>query len=224
MHLVNTDVAGMRLSYTSGYLEDAVGAKNAKNPIALFDEWLTDAKKTEHEANAMTISTAGKDARPNARIVLLKAFDQRGFVFYTNYNSRKSQNLIENPWASITFYWKERQVRIEGSVTKTSAEESDAYFASRPRGSQIGAWVSNLQSSKVESRAVLESREAEIEKQFEGVDPVPRPDFWGGWRVSCDRIEFWQGRPGRIHDRIVFEKKVDANVSDGEWDVARLMP
>ncbi|KAI9338498.1 Pyridoxine/pyridoxamine 5'-phosphate oxidase [Obelidium mucronatum] len=218
MELVNRDLADMRLSYVSNTLDDATGTLHSSDPMALFDTWLSDAKKSEHEANAMCVSTTGRDMRPNARIVLLKSFDHRGFVFYTNYNSRKSTNLSENPFASITFYWKERQVRIEGKASKTTAEESDAYFSTRPRVSQIGAWVSNNQSSKVESRAVLEAREKEIEKQFEGTATIPRPEFWGGWRIACERIEFWQGRVGRIHDRLVFDK------TESGWDVSRLMP
>ncbi|KAJ3031284.1 UNVERIFIED_CONTAM: hypothetical protein HDU68_005340 [Siphonaria sp. JEL0065] len=219
MQLVNSDIADMRLSYASSTLDDA--AKHAANPLLLFDEWLTAAKVSEHEANAMCVGTAGLDGRPSARIVLLKAFDERGFVFYTNYNSRKSRNLTENQWASITFYWKERQVRIEGRAERTSAEESDAYFATRPRVSQIGAWVSNNQSSKVESRALLETREKELERQFEASESIPRPEFWGGWRISCDQIEFWQGRVGRIHDRILFERSADSTTG---WASSRLSP
>ncbi|KAJ3073569.1 hypothetical protein HDU98_001236 [Podochytrium sp. JEL0797] len=224
--LKNGNLADMRLSYTSHTLEDAIGAANNANPLALFDAWLSDAKKTEKEANAMNVATVGKDMKPNSRVILLKAFDERGFVFFTNYNSRKSLNLIENPNAALTFWWQERQVRIEGGVTKTSAEESDAYFATRPRSSQIGAWVSNFQSSKIASSAVLEARYSEMEKKFEGIEQVPRPEYWGGWRVECDKIEFWQGRVGRIHDRILFEKKDSSSVVDGEgmWDFSRLMP
>ncbi|KAI8609356.1 hypothetical protein BC830DRAFT_1150965 [Chytriomyces sp. MP71] len=234
MNLINTDLANLRLSYTSGTLDE--GAVAGTTPFTLFDAWLTAAKTTEREANAMTIATADANGRPSARIVLLKAFDERGFVFYTNYNSRKSEQLAQNPYASLTFYWGERQVRIEGSVVKVSDEESDAYFATRPRGSQIGAWVSYDQSSAVASRAVLEEREKQVEEKFEGVEKVDRPPFWGGWRIQPTYVEFWQGREGRLHDRIVFQRSDEpavagSVVSSGkdrvrscEWTTCRLMP
>jgi pyridoxamine 5'-phosphate oxidase len=157
--------------------------------------------------------------RPSARIVLIKAVDERGFVFFTNYESRKGRELSANPYASLLFHWieLERQVRIEGRVVKTSAADSDAYFASRPLGSRIGAWASN-QSQVIESRSQLEVREREISLQY-GDNP-PRPPHWGGYRLVPDAIEFWQGRPSRLHDRLLYTRAQEG----GNWQIARLSP
>ncbi len=166
----------------------------------------------------MHLATVGADGRPSGRIVLVKGIDERGFSFYTNYDSRKGIDLQTRPFASLTFFYPEleRQIRVEGTIVKVSVEESDAYFQSRPRGSQIGAWVS-AQSAVVENRAALERRQQELERQF-AEQPVPRPPHWGGFRVVPDRIEFWQGRPSRLHDRILYRK------AENEWIIERLAP
>ena len=166
----------------------------------------------------MTLATATKDALPATRVVLLKSFDDRGFVFYTNYQSRKGKELDENPRACLLFYWSKvwRQVRIEGAVEKVSDEESEVYFHTRPLGSRIGAWASN-QSDVVESRETLDSRFAEFQKRF-GED-VPRPPHWGGYRVKPDTIEFWQGQENRLHDRLSYRLQ-----AEGMWLIERLGP
>ena len=189
------------------------------DPIARFEQALAIALRTEpFDATAMTLATAGSDGRPSARVVLLKETDARGFVFYTNRNSRKGQALAAHAYAALTFHWPklEQQVRIEGKVEHVSDEESDAYFATRPRGSQLGAWAS-AQSTEIASREELEAKLAAIEERFAGQD-VPRPPHWGGYRVIPDRIEFWQGRPSRLHDRELYVR--DANA----WRVSRLSP
>jgi pyridoxamine 5'-phosphate oxidase len=171
------------------------------------------------DLNAMTLATADKQGRPSARVVLLKALDQRGFVFYTNYNSRKGRELAENPEAALTFYWPhlERQVCVAGTVSRVSPEESDAYFKSRPRGSQIAAWASD-QSAVLENREGLQRRWDSIENQFQGKD-VPRPPHWGGYVLSPSRLEFWQGRPSRLHDRFCYTRQ-----PGGGWTLERLSP
>ena len=189
------------------------------NPIDQFRRWF-EAALSAHlpEPNAMHISTITAEGRPDGRIVLLKDVSDQGFTFYTNYESNKGQQLINHPFAALTFFYPEleRQIRIEGQVEKVSADESDAYFASRPRGSQIGAWVSH-QSSIIDNRDVLETRQRELETQF-AEKPIPRPPHWGGFRVMPDSLEFWQGRPSRLHDRIRYRKK------GAEWVIDRLSP
>ena len=187
-------------------------------PLALFERWIAEAWKGEPNAHAMTLATATPEGRPSARLVLLKGLDPRGFVFYTNLESRKSHELYENPYAALCFLWKSlnRQVRIEGPVEQVAGEEADAYFASRPRDSQLGAWASD-QSRRLESRALLERRVEEFSRRFAG-DRVPRPAYWSGFRVVPQRVEFWQERPFRLHDRLVF-------IREGEgWRRGRLFP
>jgi pyridoxamine 5'-phosphate oxidase len=189
------------------------------DPIEQFDVWMREALRAEcPEPTAMTLATVAADGRPSARVVLLKGFDAGGFVFYTNYRSRKADELAANGWASLVFLWKEleRQVRIEGKVEKVSAVESDAYFATRPLGSRHGAWASP-QSAEIPSREWLEARWHEAE-QTHGEHP-PRPPQWGGYRVNPVAIEFWQGRRSRLHDRIVYRRE-----PDGQWRIARLAP
>ena len=166
----------------------------------------------------MTLATATADGRPTARIVLLKSFDERGFVFFTNYHSRKGDELSDNPRACLLFYWPQvwRQVRIEGAVEKVTADESDAYFSSRPLGSRIGAWASN-QSEVVKSREDLEQQFAELSARYG--DQVPRPPHWGGYRVKPAMIEFWQGRDNRLHDRLRYSLQIN-----GSWLIERLAP
>lgn len=191
------------------------------DPIPQFERWLEEALRAEvPEPNAMTLSTATANGIPSARIVLLKGLDKGGFLFYTNYQSQKGRELSENPYAALTFLWHElqRQVRVEGRVERLSPEASTEYFQSRPKSSQIGAWVSP-QSQPIESREVLEKREQELWEKYEDAEQLPRPDHWGGFRVLPQRIEFWQGRPSRLHDRIFFERD-----TSGEWRKSRLAP
>jgi pyridoxamine 5'-phosphate oxidase len=187
-------------------------------PLAPFARWFADALASEPDANAMILATATREAAPSARSVLLKGFDARGFVFYTNLESRKSAELAGNPRGALCFLWKSlrRQVRIEGTVEPVSAPEADAYFESRPRESRIGAWASD-QSRQLESRAVLERRVEDATRRF-GDGEVPRPAFWSGFRVAPRRVEFWQERPSRLHDRWLFVREGDA------WRRSRLYP
>jgi pyridoxamine 5'-phosphate oxidase len=187
-------------------------------PLTPFRRWLDEAWKGEPNAHAMTLATTTPDGRPSARAVLLKGLDQRGFVFYTNLESRKSKELFANPHAALCFLWKslDRQVRIEGVVEMVGDEEADAYFASRPRDSQIGAWASD-QSQPLASRAELERRVDEFLRRF-GEGEVPRPPYWSGFRVVPQRVEFWQEQPSRLHDRILFIREGDG------WRRERLFP
>lgn len=189
------------------------------DPIELFGRWFEDARDSGIMLpDAVALATADADGRPSGRMVLLKGFDERGFRFFTNYGSRKSRELEENPRAALTFHWAilERQVRIEGTVDRLPEEESAAYFQTRPRGSQIGAWASR-QSQRLTSREALRAEAKETEERFTG-SPVPLPSFWGGYRLVPERIEFWQGRANRLHDRVVFER-------DGaDWRSGRLYP
>ena len=187
-------------------------------PLTPFQRWLDEAWKGEPNAHAMTLATTTTEGRPSARMVLLKGVDERGFVFYTNLESRKSKELFANPHAALCFMWKSlnRQVRIEGVVELVADEEADAYFASRPRDSQIGAWASD-QSQPLSSRAELERRVEDFSRRF-GEAAVPRPIYWSGFRVVPARIEFWQERPFRLHDRWLY-------ICDGEaWQRQRLFP
>jgi pyridoxamine 5'-phosphate oxidase len=190
------------------------------NPIDLFRRWFSDALASGSRLpDAMTLATATKDGKPSARMVLLKQVDEQGFVFYTNYNSKKAQELDENPRAALVLYWVQldRQVRVEGEVERISAAESDEYFAMRPRESQLGA-VASPQSEVIESREVLEERYAELDK-FYCDREVERPEIWGGYRLKPDLIEFWQNRAGRLHDRIAYQFQ-----GDGSWSIKRLAP
>ena len=209
-------VANLRNEYTRAGLSEA---DVEPDPISQFRAWFEDALAAGlHEPNAMTLATSTPDGKPSARGVLLKGFDERGFVFYTNYDGRKAAELERNPRAALVFYWGEleRQVRIEGRVVLVSKDESDAYFESRPRGSRLGAWASE-QSRTIDGRERLEARLRELEREYEGRN-VPRPTFWGGYRVEPEAIEFWQGRENRLHDRIVFRQ------TEGGWEIERLQP
>ncbi len=203
------------------YAETELSRASAEDdPIALFGQWFDEAVRAElREPNAMTLASADASGSPNARVVLLKEFDERGFVFYTNYESRKGVELAANPRATLVFYWAEleRQVRIAGSVEKVSAAESDEYFASRPHGAQLGAWAS-AQSRPIATRRDLERARDAREKESGG-KPVTRPPFWGGYRVIPARVEFWKGRADRLHDRFAFTL-----TAPGVWKVERLAP
>ena len=188
------------------------------DPITEFQNAIERAKAHQVDTAPVVLATTDTDGRPSARLVLLRGVDARGFVFFTNYNSRKGRELAANPHAALCFHWVslDEQIRIEGSVERVSGEESDAYFASRPRGSQLGAWASE-QSQVLPSRETLEERYREIERRFEGRQ-VDRPPFWGGFRLTPVRIEFWYGRPDRLHDRVVYTRDSSA------WRIDRLYP
>lgn len=210
-------VADIRKDYKLHSLDEK---EIAKDPFKQFGQWWEEALNASiDEVNAMTLATASAEGVPSARIVLLKGYDEGGFVFFTNYNSYKGHDLSENPRACLVFFWKEleRQVRITGLVQKVSAEESDNYFNSRPAGSRIGAWTSP-QSQVIRDRQWLDESEAEQLKKFEGKD-ITRPSHWGGYRVKPITIEFWQGRSNRLHDRIQYSLE-----ETGEWKVERLAP
>ena len=190
------------------------------SPFRQFDHWFQQALTAGlPEPNAMTLATATPDGRPSARIVLLKGCDERGFVFFTNYESPKGRELSANPQAALVCYWAEleRQVRISGRVSRVSARESTDYFQSRPIGSQLGAWVSR-QSQVVSGRAVLEERLEALQQEYHD-KPIPLPPYWGGYCVAPDSIEFWQGRPNRLHDRLCYTRQ-----AEGQWLIERLSP
>jgi pyridoxamine 5'-phosphate oxidase len=186
--------------------------------IALYKLWSAICNHRPADVNAMTLATADKEGKPSTRTVLLKSVDERGFVFFTNYDSRKGRELAVNPNAALTFFWSdlERQVCVAGTVTKLPQGESEAYFKSRPRGSRLAAWASN-QSAPVSDRAALEAKWHELEKQFPA--EVPLPPNWGGFILKPERVEFWQGRPSRMHDRFCYQRQMD-----GSWKIERLSP
>lgn len=193
----------------------------AEDPLEQFERWMSQAAAAPiHEPNAMTLATATADGRPSARMVLLKEVSQGGFVFFTNYESRKSAELAANNRAALVFWWGilEKQIRIEGVVDRIAADESDAYFQSRPRGSRLGAWVSP-QSRPLPNREALKSRQEEVTESFLDQDQFPRPPYWGGYRLVPEKLEFWQGRPSRLHDRFLYERE-----ENGLWHVTRLAP
>jgi pyridoxamine 5'-phosphate oxidase len=212
------NLSDFREDYQRGALDRA--ALNA-DPIAQFESWFQAAIAAQPhrpDANAMTLATADRAGRPSARTVLLKTVDQRGFIFFTNYDSRKGRELAENPNAALTFFWSdlERQVCVAGTISKVPLAESEAYFKSRPRGSQLAAWASD-QSQAVPDRATLEAKWQELEKKFPG--DIPLPPNWGGYILKPERIEFWQGRSSRLHDRFNYARQ-----ADGSWKIERLSP
>jgi pyridoxamine 5'-phosphate oxidase len=216
---VSVDLGKIRREYTRAALDEH---SVAADPIQQFRGWLEEALAAQlPEATAMTLATADPDGQPSARIVLLKGCDERGFVFYTNYESRKGSELTRNPRAALVFYWPalDRQVRIEGSVERTTEAESASYFTSRPRNAQLGAWASP-QSAPIADREVLEGRVREVIARY-GEEPVPLPPFWGGYRLVPQDIEFWQGRADRLHDRVRYRRHAPGT---GSWRIERLAP
>jgi pyridoxamine 5'-phosphate oxidase len=209
-------IADLRREYARARLDEK---DVSPDPFVEFARWFAEAQAAEAaEVNAMVLATASADGRPSARMVLLKGFDKRGFVFFTDYRSRKAEELEENLRAALGFYWSEleRQVRIEGTVTRTSLQESEAYYRTRPMGSRLGAWAS-YQSRPIGSREELEADLQEVERRFSGPE-VPLPPHWGGYRVSPECFEFWQGRESRLHDRIRYARERDG------WKIERLSP
>ncbi|MFD2244836.1 pyridoxamine 5'-phosphate oxidase [Pontibacter ruber] len=213
------NIADIRKNYSRQALsEDAV----LPDPVHQFKVWLTEAIQSEVlEPTALTLSTVNAAGRPSARVVLLKDVSENGFTFFTNYESRKGQELAQHPYAAMTFFWPEleRQVRVEGHVVQVPAQVSDDYFHSRPKASQVGAWASP-QSREIESRDVLEKAERNYTEEFASMHEIPRPKHWGGFVLQPDRIEFWQGRPSRLHDRILYELAPEGQ----SWHLKRLAP
>ena len=211
------DIQDIRSEYHSASLSEK---DTAEDPIKQFDKWFNEALKSEqHEPTAMTLATATHGGRPSARVVLMKGFNNDGFSFYTNYLSRKGKEIAKNPLGALVFFWDvlERQVRIEGTIEKLSKEDSERYFHSRPKGSQVGAVVST-QSQEIADRGELEKKWAEAEAQYADKD-VPKPSYWGGYVLKPRLIEFWQGRPSRLHDRIAYKK-----IDNKNWKKVRLAP
>jgi pyridoxamine 5'-phosphate oxidase len=209
-------IADLRKEYTLG----GIRRKDLDpDPIRQFQKWFQQAVEVVPEANAMVLATADREGKPSVRVILLKGIDERGFSFFTNYQSRKSRELAENPHAAIAFYWAalERQVSITGAVSRLSRQESEEYFKSRPRGNRLGAWASK-QSQVIANRAELEERMKAVETRFPG-DDIPIPDNWGGYLLVPSAIDFWQGRPNRLHDRFCYTKE-----ASGHWRLDRLSP
>ena len=219
MNRDETDIAALRQNYTRGGIEKT---NLSADPIVQFRQWMEEAIAANLlEPNAMSLATVSEEGVPSVRTVLLKGLDERGFRFFSNYRSRKGQDLAENEKAGLSFLWKEleRQVNIQGSVRQISREETETYFRSRPYASQIGAWVSEVQSGEITSRCYLEEREDLLRMQYPEGSSVPLPDFWGGYLLEVKTIEFWQGRESRLHDRLRYLK-----APNGRWDIVRLSP
>lgn len=213
---VEKDLTQLRENYTKSGIRDE---DLPSDPVPMFSRWIDEAINSEvNEPNAMSLATISDNGRPNVRVVLLKGIEDNKLEFFTNYLSQKGKELENHSFAAVAFWWPEleRQVRIRGAVQKLTREENDEYFQSRPRESQIGAWVSD-QSTPIESREQLKEKAQSIMKRFDG-KVVPTPDFWGGYSIRIEEIEFWQGRPGRLHDRILYTQ------SDGAWKKERLQP
>lgn len=210
------DISNLRIHYEKSGLYEA----NAPaSPLELFHAWFSEALQGGiREPNAMVLSTVAEN-RPHARVVLLKGATGEGFEFYTNYNSHKGTQLATNPYGALTFFYDimERQIRVEGGIRKLNAEQSDAYFHSRPRGSQVGAWVSH-QSEKISSQQELEEKQQFYEEKFKDLEIIPRPEHWGGYILIPESVEFWQGRPNRLHDRLLYTWDGD------KWKISRLSP
>lgn len=212
----NNEIENLRKDYSLAELDESIVNKN---PFKQFDKWFNEALNSNlSEPNAMALATSTRDGKPSLRIVLLKGFDEDGFVFYTNYKSRKGHELHENPYAAITFFWSElqRQVRIEGKISKVSREKSEEYFHSRPIKSQLGALASH-QSQTLKNRQELDNIYKKLELEYQDKE-IPKPEYWGGYILKPESIEFWQGRRSRLHDRILFTR------NNNNWDISRLSP
>ncbi len=217
MEAINSKIVSLRKEYSSAFLnEEDVN----QNPFKQFELWMQQAVEAEIlEPHAMTVSTVSAEGKPSSRIVLLRGFNQEGFVFYTNYNSHKGNEIQQNNFACINFFWPdlERQIRIEGSISKIDQQISTAYFHSRPRESQIGAWAS-IQSAVIENRKVVEDAFVHFTEKFKDLEVIPKPEHWGGYNIKPTSIEFWQGRPSRLHDRLRY------SLENSNWKIERLSP
>ncbi len=219
-----SDLTALRQSYAKAELRRA---DVDDNPFVQFNAWLKNALDShQKEPYAMTLATANRAGRPSARTVLLRQFDERGAVFYSNYDSHKGEDLAENPYAEILFFWAEleQQIRVSGRVEKLSEEESTAYFHKRPHGSQLAACASLPQSGVIAEREVLEQRFVELKTQYPEGSVVPKPEFWGGYRIVPDLFEFWQGRQSRLHDRLQYRLQNSESSTEKQWIIERLMP
>ena len=217
MEVINSKIVSLRKEYSSAFLnEEDVNL----NPFKQFELWMHQAVEAQIlEPHAMTVSTVSAEGKPSSRIVLLRGFDENGFVFYTNYSSHKGNDMAQNKYACLNFFWPdvERQIRIEGSILKINQQISTDYFHSRPRESQIGAWASN-QSAVIENRKVVEDAFIQFTEKFKDLEVIPKPEHWGGYNIKPNSIEFWQGRPSRLHDRLRYTEV------NGEWKIERLSP
>ena len=217
MEVINSKIVSLRKEYSSAFLnEEDVN----HNPFKQFELWMHQAVEAEIlEPNAMTVSSVSSEGKPSSRIVLLRGFDENGFVFYTNYNSHKGHDMAQNNYACLNFFWPEleRQIRIEGNIAKIDQQTSTNYFHSRPRESQIGAWAS-IQSAVIANRKVVEDAFAQYTQKFKDLEEIPKPEHWGGYNIKPTSIEFWQGRPSRLHDRLRYTEV------NGAWKIERLSP
>ncbi|MGO2996998.1 MAG: pyridoxamine 5'-phosphate oxidase [Moraxellaceae bacterium] len=218
------DFTDQRLSYEKGELDQQ---SVPTSPFELFKSWMDEAiAQKVQEPYAMSVATCGADNKPSVRIVLLREITETGIVFYTNYESAKGQDVAANPNAEALFFWHEleRQVRISGRIAKIDADKSAAYFQKRPHDSQVGAWVSEPQSGEVADREVMEQKFAQLQNRYPSDSPVPTPAFWGGYEITVETIEFWQGRANRMHDRIVYTQDSEGSESTESWTTKRLLP
>ncbi len=221
---MSMDFTDQRLSYEKGQLDQQLVPAS---PFELLKAWMNEAIEAQvQEPYAMSLATCGADNKPSVRIVLMREITNKGIVFYTNYESAKGQDIAENPNAEALFFWHklERQIRISGSIAKIDANKSAAYFQKRPHDSQVGAWVSQPQSGEVANRAVMEQTFAQLQADYPTDSPVPTPEFWGGYEITIEEIEFWQGRANRMHDRIVYTLDTSSEESTAKWTTKRLLP
>lgn len=222
---MSMDFTDQRLSYEKGQLDQQ---SVPTSPFDLLKRWVSDAIEQQvQEPYAMSLATCGADNKPSVRIVLMREMTEAGIVFYTNYESAKGQDIAENPNAEVLFFWHEleRQIRISGSIAKIDATKSANYFQKRPHDSQVGAWVSQPQSGEVASREIMEQSFDKLQSNYPESVPVPTPEFWGGYEITMDKIEFWQGRPNRMHDRIVYHKdSSNPDTGTASWHTKRLLP